>query len=78
VGALSQMETVGAIAIVGELAQQTPDGRVRRIAEEAIGKIQKNLGGDRSVQQLRDELEQLKKENQDLRNRLDNLEAKAK
>ncbi len=78
VGALSQMETVGAIAIVGELSQQTPDGRVRRIAEEAISKIQQNLGGDRSVQQLRDELEQLKKENQDLRNRLDNLEAKAK
>jgi hypothetical protein len=36
-----------AIAIASELAKSTPYGRVRRIAEEAIGKIHKNLGSDR-------------------------------
>jgi aminopeptidase N len=78
VAALGQMETVKAIGILQSLAEQTADGRVRRIAEEAIGKVQKNAGSDQAVKQLREELDQLKKENQELRSRLENLEAKAK
>lgn len=78
VAALGQMETVKAIGILQSLSEQTADGRVRRIAEEAVGKVQKNAGSDKAVQQLREELDQLKKENQELRSRLENLEAKAK
>jgi aminopeptidase N len=76
--ALGQMETIKAIAILQSLADQTPDGRVRRIAEEAVQKVQKNAGSDRAVKQLREEVDQLKKENQELKSRLENLEAKAK
>ncbi|GAP94774.1 M1 family metallopeptidase [Leptolyngbya sp. NIES-2104] len=75
---LGQMETTKAIGILQSLADQTPDGRVRRIAEESVQKVQKNAGSDKAVKQLREELDQLKKENQDLKSRLENLEAKTK
>jgi aminopeptidase N len=78
IAALGQMETPKAMSIARSLAQQSPDGRVKRIAEETISKIQKNIGSDKAVQQLRQELDQLKTENQELRSRLENLEAKSK
>lgn len=78
IAALGQMETPKAMSIARSLAQQSPDGRVKRIAEETISKIQKNIGSDKAVQQLRQELDQLKNENQELRSRLENLEAKSK
>ncbi|MBP0016076.1 MAG: M1 family metallopeptidase [Cyanobacteria bacterium SBLK] len=74
--ALGQMQTPTAIAILNGLASQTSDGRVRRRAEEAVKKVQKNLGSDKAVKQLREEFEKLKKENQDLKSRLAKLEAK--
>jgi aminopeptidase N len=76
--ALGQMETPRAIGILQALADQTADGRVRRIAEEAVQRVQKNVGSDKAVKQMREELDQLKKENQELKSRLENLEAKAK
>ncbi|OLP17503.1 aminopeptidase [Leptolyngbya sp. 'hensonii'] len=76
--ALGQMETPKAIRILHSLVDQTPDGRVRRIAEEAIQKVQKSVGSDQAVKQLREELDQIKKENQELRSRLESLEAKSK
>lgn len=76
--ALGQMESAKAIGVLQSLADQTPDGRVRRLAEEAIGKVQKNVGSDQAVKQLREELDQLKKENQELKSRMENLEAKSK
>ena len=76
--ALGQVANRKAIGILKALANQTPDGRVRRIAEESIQKVQKNVGSDEAVKQLREELDQVKKENQELRSRLENLEAKSK
>ncbi len=75
--ALGQMETIKAIGILQSLANQTPDGRVRRMAEEAISTVQKKAGSDQAVKQMRSELDVVKKENQELRSRLENLEAKA-
>lgn len=72
--ALGQMETPNAITILQALAQRTPDGRVRRIAEEAVGKVEKKLGSDRAIKELRQELDKLKQENQDLKSRLIKLE----
>jgi aminopeptidase N len=74
--ALGQMQTAKAIGILSSLAEQTPDGRVRRIAEESVKKVQKNIGSDKAITELRDEVEQLKQENQDLKSRLAKLEAK--
>ena len=76
VGALGQMQTASAITILNELAAQTPDGRVRRRAEEAVTKVQKNLGADKAVKELRQEVDKLKQTNQDLLSRLAKLEAK--
>jgi len=77
VSALGQMETPKAIPVLRSLADQTPDGRVRRIAEEAIQTVQQKVGSDLAVKQLREEFDQMKKENQELRSRLESLEAKS-
>jgi len=76
--ALGQMETPKAIEVLRSLSDQTPDGRVRRLAEESIQKVQTSIGSDQTVKQMREELDQLKKENQELKSRLENLEAKSK
>ncbi|NET52099.1 MAG: aminopeptidase, partial [Merismopedia sp. SIO2A8] len=76
--ALGQMETMKAVNILQTLADQTPDGRVRRRAEEAVQKVRKAAGSDQAVKKLQSELDQLKKDNQNLRSRLENLEAKNK
>ncbi|PSB64020.1 aminopeptidase, partial [filamentous cyanobacterium CCP1] len=78
VGALGQMETPKAIGLLRAMADQTPDGRVRRMAEEAVQRVQKAVGKDQAVKKVQDELDQLKKDNQELRSRLESLEAKAK
>lgn len=78
VNALGQMEIPKAIAVLNDLVEHTMDGRVRRRAEEAVQKVQKNIGSDKAIKQLREELDKIKKENQDLRSRLENLEAKTK
>ncbi len=74
--ALGQMETPKAVGILQTLAARTPDGRVRRIAEEAVSKVQKNIGSDKAIKELREEFDKLKQENQDLKSRLAKLEAK--
>lgn len=78
VGALGQMQTAQAIPLLNDLAAQTADGRVRRSAEEAVAKVQKNLGAEQAVKELRTELDQLKQANQDLTSRLAKLEVAAK
>ena len=78
VAALGQMETRKAMRILRSLANQTPDGRVRRMADEAVQRVQKNAGSDAAVKQLREELDEVKKDNQDLKSRLESLEAKSK
>jgi aminopeptidase N len=75
--ALGQMQTAKALGILGAVSTQSPDGRVKRMAEEAMQRVQKNLGADKAVKELREEMEQLKQENQDLKSRLAKLEAKA-
>lgn len=78
VAALGQMETQKAIAPLQALANQSPDGRVRRRAEEAIQKVRQTTDKDKALKKIQDELDQVKKENQNLRSRLEALEAKAK
>ncbi|MEO0013409.1 MAG: hypothetical protein RLZZ535_1798, partial [Cyanobacteriota bacterium] len=76
VGALGQMQTAQAIPLLNDLAAQTADGRVRRRAEEAVAKVQKNLGAEQAVKEIRQEVDRLKQTNQDLASRLAKLEAK--
>ncbi|MEM1239939.1 MAG: M1 family metallopeptidase [Cyanobacteria bacterium P01_H01_bin.26] len=76
--ALGQMEIPGAVKVLQGLAEQSPDGRVKRRAEEAMGKVRKAIGADKAVDELRKDLDALKQLNRDLKSRLETLEAKAK
>ncbi|WP_019499067.1 M1 family metallopeptidase [Pseudanabaena sp. PCC 6802] len=76
VSALGQVDSPAAIGILQALADGTPDGRVRRMADEAIAKVQKAIGADAGIKQLREEMDKLKKENQELKSRLEAIEAK--
>ena len=78
VAALSQMEGQGAIAILRGLATHSPDGRVKRRADEAAQKVQKKIGADLALADLRQELAEVKETNKELKSRLETLEAKAK
>jgi aminopeptidase N len=51
---------------------------VRRYAEDEIDKLVRKTSSDSAVNDLRSELEELKKQNQQLRSRLESLEAKSK
>lgn len=78
VSGLSGIETGRAMSILQNLADHTPDGRVRRRAQEAVQSVQKAIGKDKAVEKLRQEVDDLKKANQELKSRLETLEAKAK
>lgn len=78
VSALGAMETPRALGVLQALADHTADGRVRRRAEEAVQRVQKNIGQDQAVQKLQQEIDELKKSNQELKSRLEALEAKTK
>ena len=78
VAALAKMEVRGAIKILRGLAEHSPDGRVKRRADEAAQKVQKKIGASQAIADLRQELDEVKNTNKDLKSRLENLEAKAK
>ena len=78
VASLEHMETSKAMDVLQSLADQTLDGRVRRRAEEAIQNVQRKIGTEPALKKLREELDKIKKENQELRSRLETLEAKSK
>lgn len=75
--ALKSMDAPGAIAILQAIAEQTADGRIVRVAEEAVVAVQKKIGSDKAVTELRRELETMKKLNRELLSRLEALEAKS-
>ena len=78
VGALSQMEGRGAVKILQAIAAHSPDGRVKRRADEAAQKVQKKIGSDKAIVDLRQELDVVKQVNKELKSRLESLEAKSK
>ncbi|MEO0758187.1 MAG: M1 family metallopeptidase [Cyanobacteria bacterium J06648_16] len=78
VSALGQMEDRGALAILKNLVDHSLDGRVKRRAEEALQRVRKNIGSDKALTELQKEFDALKKTNQDLKSRLETLEAKSK
>ncbi len=78
VAALGQVDSAMAIGVLRSLSDSTPDGRVRRAADEAVQRVQKVIGKDAGLKQLREELDQVRKDNQDLKSRLEAIEAKAK
>ncbi len=74
INGLSQIEDARAISLLGKLVDSTPDGRVKRRAEEAINKVRSKLSKDDNLQNLQKEIDKLKQDNQDLQSRLAKLE----
>ena len=74
VSALGSAGSPAGLAVLRDIHEGQSDGRVRRSAYEAIQRINKanKKGGD--VGQLRRDLDVLRKDNQKLRSRIDNLE----
>jgi aminopeptidase N len=64
------------IPILEHIKNHASDEHSTKLAEESIVKVIKNLGSDKSIVQINQELEKLKKTNQDLKSRLEFLEAK--
>jgi aminopeptidase N len=76
--ALGKVEHRRAIALLGQISAQTADGRVRRMADEALQGLRGKLGANKTVEGLQEELTQLQRTHQELRSRLEALEAQAK
>jgi aminopeptidase N len=76
IGGLSHIEDSQAISLLTNLADTTPDGRVKRRADEAINQVREKLGSDKTSKELQKAIDKLKEENQDLQSRLAKLEAK--
>jgi aminopeptidase N len=76
INSLESMTTPAAIGMLQELTTQAADGRVRRMCEEAIREVQDNIGTAPAMKQMRDEMDQIKQDNQELRSRLTLLESK--
>ncbi len=78
VGVELQQTLLVAIALLQSLQASSPDGRVKRLAEEAVGRVQKALGSDKDLKALQEAIDKLQQGNQALRSRLEALEAKSK
>ncbi|MGI0481655.1 M1 family aminopeptidase [Geminocystis sp. CENA526] len=76
ISGLGQIEDAQAISALTNLADTTPDGRVKRRAEEAINQLRGKMGKDKTIKDLQQAIDKLKEENQDLQSRLAKLEAK--
>jgi aminopeptidase N len=76
VTALGQIPAIEAVGLLQNLAQGSPDGRVKRMAAEAIERVQKQVGTEPALKQLRQEMEELKTVNRELRGRLEAIEAR--
>ncbi|MEO0946853.1 MAG: M1 family metallopeptidase [Cyanobacteria bacterium J06641_5] len=76
VAALKQIREGRAISILQTLATHTTDGRVRRIAEEGIASARRQQGSEKTLKKLQADLDTLKQENLELRDRLDKLETR--
>ena len=68
------MDTSGAIVILQGIAEQATDGRIVWVAEDAM---EKNLGMDKAMMGLRQQLDKTKKLNQELLSSLEALGAKS-
>ncbi len=70
------IESIKVLPILEHIKKHSDDPRSSRIAEEIIPIVMKNAGPTKSIQEIKEELEKVNKTNQDLKSRLELLEAK--
>jgi aminopeptidase N len=74
IGALGRARLRGATSALQRIHSSDVDGRVRRMSFEALEKIGAGRTGEDALASLRSELEKLRKQNQDLQQRIHKLE----
>jgi aminopeptidase N len=76
IAALKSLQSPKALALLQQIASNDPDGRVERTALEALEALRASVAQGEEVKKLREAVEELHKNNQELKSRLDVLEAK--
>ncbi len=76
ISALEALKSPEALALLQEIAHNDPDGRVERVALEAIENLRAAVSQGEEIKKLRETLEDVQKTNQELKGRLEVLEAK--
>jgi len=74
ISALEELKNQKAIPALERIVKRDIDGRVVRLAREAIIKIKQGKSAPDDVKKLRDSLEKLEEENRTLKDRVDHLE----
>lgn len=72
--ALQTLEDLAAVSILRKLADNEPDGRLQRRAEDAIAALRNSAKKPKEIGEIRSELDDVVKENKSLRDRLEKLE----
>jgi aminopeptidase N len=72
--ALAEMAVPEAIDLLQTIAEKTLDGQIQRLTQTGIQRVQQNLGDERALYRLQNELEAARGINQALRERLTHLE----
>lgn len=76
-GAIQALQTLGdlaAVSILRKLADNEPDGRLQRRAEDAIAALRDAAKKPKEIGEIRSELDDVVKENKSLRDRLEKIE----
>ena len=76
IASLKSLQSPKALALLQQIASNDPDGRVERTALEAIEALRASVAQGEEVKKLRESIEELQKNNQELKSRLDILESK--
>jgi aminopeptidase N len=77
IASLKSLQSPKALALLHQIASNDPDGRVERTALEAIEGLRASVAQGEEVKKLREAMEELQKNNQELKSRLDILESKS-
>jgi aminopeptidase N len=75
ISSLSGIASPRSIKILKTIANSSMMGRTQRKAEEAIETVEKKLGNQENILEIRKELDQIQKDNQELRSKLELLQS---
>lgn len=73
---LGMIYTAKSVQILLNIAEKTLYGRIRNMALQTVKKVQAGMSPEKSLSQIRDEMEEIKKTNQELKSRLEEMEGR--
>jgi aminopeptidase N len=73
---LSQIDSPKVIPILNRIATKTLYGRIKNLAQETARKKQADQGAEKSINQIKEELELIRKDNRELKSKLEEIVAR--